>query len=356
MSHAQSLKDLAQVHGIKIGTAIQPGLAVIDPTYELTILREFNLMIPENNFKMLRIHPEKDVYNFTITDAIMDYAEANGLEVNGHTLIWGLPGSLPDWIASPTVPWTRETLLAVMIDHITTVVTRYAGRVKAWDVVNEAFCNTAGRQGVPGLSNDCIGELGKGGMNDSVWHKVIGPDFIAIALDATRLADPNAILYINENGIEFPSSKKTKILYTFVENLKNSGSPIDGIGFQMHIPLEAIGDISNLDAMKQDVALVFQGFNDLGLQTRVTELDVWISDLSYMADPAARLADQAQVYDGVLEVCIAASNCPSINMWGFTDKHSWIPAPYPGFGHAHIFDENYDPKPAYFSLVDILTP
>ena len=95
LSHAQSLKDLAQVHGIKIGTAVQPRLAVIDPTYELTVLREFNLIIPENDFKMALIHPEKDVYNFTITDAIMDYAEANSLEVNGHTLVWGHPDPPP---------------------------------------------------------------------------------------------------------------------------------------------------------------------------------------------------------------------------------------------------------------------
>ena len=101
---------------------------------------------------MAQIHPEKDVYNFTITDAIMDYAEANSLEVNGHTLVWGHPGYLPDWIANPPVPWTRETLLAVMVDHITTVVTRYAGRVKAWDVVNEAFCKIAGKQGFPGFT------------------------------------------------------------------------------------------------------------------------------------------------------------------------------------------------------------
>jgi len=123
-----------------------------------------------------------------------------------------------------------------------------------------------------------------------------------------------------------------------VQDMQNRGIPIDGVGFQMHIGTGGI----NYQSFEQNL----QRFADLGLALFVTEMDVRIQ----LPVTAAKLATQANVYRNVINVCLRQLACYGFLMWGFTDLHSWIPGFFPGYGAALIFDENYNPKPAYDAL------
>jgi len=326
-----------------MGAQIEPSDVVQDGDYEALINREYAAITPGNNFKMIHLRPAPDEFDFTTTDSLMDYAEEHGFLVFAHTLVWGHEGSIPDWLANADP--TREELIAFMEDHITTVMQRYAGRVQAWDVVNEAFCNADSEA-------YCIVEQGdEAGMDGSLWRQVIGPDFIEIALQAARAADPSATIYLNENGVEIQGTPKAEVFYAFVADLVARGIPLDGVGMQMHLST----DTATPELIAEQSAAVHSNvarFNALGLQFLVTELDVAIPDDGYSQDA---LDWQAELYRFVMEVCLEAADCPSFSLWSPTDRYSWIPDAKPGYGHAGIHDDNLLPKPAYHALREILT-
>lgn len=336
------LKSLARARGLTIGSQFNPADLAADSSLEGLLLHEVDLVIPGNDFKMRLIHPQKDTFHFDTTDGVLDWAEEHDLEVHGHTLMWDK--SLPAWVEDGS--WTREQLIEVLENHISTVVGRYRGRVAAWDVVNEAFCD-------PAVERDCIVESGEsGGMDPSIWRTVIGPDAIELALRAARAADPDAKLYINDNGYELPDTAKALKLYSYVEDLVARGVPLDGVGIQMHWALDEILSASQRAEGKQAVATLFQKLNDLGLEVRITELDVRLPQDRCASEDF--LAGQADAFALALEVCLEAASCPSFNMWGLTDRYSWIPDAKPGYDCATPFDEEYVAKPAYFALSDTL--
>jgi len=285
----------------------------------------------------------------------MDYAEAHNMHISGHTLIWGL--YLPDWITDPATAWTTGptgTLATEMKNHITTVIEHMddysGGNVQAWDVVNEAFCGVVN-------GTTCIGTTGEGGMSNTIWYDIIGPTYIEIALQAARDANATVYLYINDNTIELASGDKAIKVHDFVSQLVDDSIPIDGVGSQMHINLDDVRTIG-LATVLADMEDVFDALDLIGLDLRVTEIDVRIKDTDYDT-PAEIIAaddDQADVFGGIMELCVAASNCDSFVMWGFTDKYSWIPDFSPGYDHAHPVDDTYDPKPAYTAIVEALDP
>ncbi len=344
----EPLRELAQSLGRRMGSVVNP-LIEPDPAFEPNLLREFDLIIPGNAFKPKNIHPHLDTFDFSLTDEMMDFASEHGLELHGHTLTWGKASSLPAWLTSRT-DWTRPELIAVLENHIATVVGRYRGRVFAWDVVNEAFCD-------PAYEANCVVTAGEdGGMDGSFWYQGIGPDFIEIALEAARRADPDAMLYVNDNGWELNGSPKASKLYAYVSDLVTRGVPIDGVGIQMHWGM-TMADLAlpspewqlRLEEAAASLRANLQRFNDLGLDVRVTELDVALPD-GPPCSSEQDLARQAEVFVLALRTCFEARRCPSFNLWGFTDKYSWIPEARPGYGCATIMDSNYVPKPAYHEM------
>ena len=345
----EPLKAVARARGLTFGSQFDPRHLAADASYEALLLREVDLVIPGNDFKMRHVHPGESSYDFSSTDAILDYADAHGLEVHGHTLVWGKSSSLPGWVRDRS--WTRGELIAMLEDHVRTVVGRYRGRVAAWDVVNEAFCD-------PAVERACVVVPGEsGGMDGSLWHTVIGPDFIEIALRAAREADPDAKIYVNDNGYELHDSPKAQKLYAYVEDLVERGVPLDGVGIQMHWGLDDV-DTSAFDAAffeegKRSMATLFQRLNDLGLDVRITELDFRIPEAGF--DSEEVLALQADAFALAASVCLEAESCPSLNLWGLTDKYSWIPEARPGYGCATLFDADLRPKPAYAALWDALS-
>jgi len=316
----EPLRDLAAQRGFYVGAAVSVDALRNEPAYAELLARTYNQVTPENVMKFGPIHPAPDIFNWNDADALVEFAEAHGMRVRGHTLVWHK--QLASWITQGNL--TADEARAALQDHITQVVGRYKGRVAAWDVVNEAFQDD-------------------GSLRKSVWHTLIGPEYIELAFRWAHEADPDAKLFYNDyNGEEL--NAKSDAIYAMVRDLRSRGVPIDGVGLQMHLTLAGRRDPKRL-------AENMRRLRDFGLAVHISEMDV------RMPTPAnaAALATQAEIYREVLQVCLAAPNCKEFTTWGFTDKYSWVPKSYSGYGAALPFDEQYAPKPAYAALVDELS-
>jgi len=313
-----TLKDLAERLGLKIGTVVSFSY-FNDAKYVETIVKEFNSITPENEMKFVLVHPFKDVYVFSRADRIVEFAEGNGLKIRGHCLVWHQ--QLPDWITNGN--FTREEWIKILHDHITTVVSRYKGKIYAWDVVNEA------------VSED-------GYLRSNVWLRNIGPEYIELAFRFAHEADPDALLFYNDYGIE-SVNRKSDGVYNLIKTLLKHGVPIHGVGLQMHISVENYPDPESL-------AENIRRFRELGLKVEITEMDVRIS----LPASSEELNKQAEIYRNVFKTYLDNAGPDAFIMWGFTDKYSWITYTFSGSGKALIFDENYQPKPAYQALVEVM--
>jgi endo-1,4-beta-xylanase len=313
------LRDLADQRGLWVGPAVAYGPLVNEPPYAQTLAREFNVLTPENAMKWAATHPQRYQYTFGQADAIVNFAQANGMPVHGHNLVWDQ--SNPSWLTSGN--FSRDEMIAILRDHIDTVAGRYSGSVAFWDVVNEA-----------------VGP--DGSLRNTLWRNRIGPDYLDLAFRFAGEADPSALLLYNDYGAEVVNAKSNGI-YNLVSGMLSRGVPIHGVGFQMHIDLGGI----NYQSFAQNL----QRFADLGLAVFVTEMDVRIQ----LPATADKLARQAEVYRNVLDVCLGQPACYGFQTWGFTDKYSWIPGSFPGYGAALVFDNGYNPKPDYDALEAGLT-
>jgi endo-1,4-beta-xylanase len=315
---ADTFRTYAEKRGKLIGVAVNNGL-VREVEYAEVLAREFNLLTTENAMKWSFIQPERYRYDWAGADELVNFAIANGMKVRGHTLIW--QQQMPDWLKYQD--WSREELIAIVEEHITNVVGRYRGRVEIWDVVNEAV-------------------IQKGVIITPFWAKQLGKDYIDLAFQLAHEADPDALLFYNDYNADDIGVKSDGV-YALVKSMKERGIPIDGVGMQFHVE---VGHLPKLDEVSQNM----KRLGELGLQVHITELDIRIQ-----GTPTLELLEQqAQNYRDILNVCINETNCTAFIMWGMTDKYSWIPQYQQGFGAALIFDEYYQPKPAYKALLDAL--
>ena len=265
---AQPLRDSADNRGLHIGAAVDMSPFRNEPIYAQTLGREFNMLVAENAFKFDALHTARNTYNFTNADALIAFAEANNMAVRGHALVWH--SQIPGWLTSGN--FTRDDVIAIMRDHILTVVGRYRGRILAWDVVNEAV-------------SDNNGQL----RTDSFWYQRIGPEYIAMAFQFAREADPNAILYYNDYSAEGAGAKSDAV-YNLVSGLVNQGVPINGVGWQMH----QINPFRIQQAHRNNAARIAA----LGLEISITEMDVRIS----LPTTTQELNEQALAYRDVTRV------------------------------------------------------
>jgi len=318
-----SLRTLAARSNRFIGAAAG-SLFGTNPTFDATLKREFNIVTPENSMKWSSIHGvSRAVYSFDAPDALVAFAEANGMKVRGHNLAWHNQNA--SWVTNGT--WTAATLTDVLQEHIATVVGRYKGRIAQWDVVNEA-----------------IDDSGKLRVAESVWGRVIGPSYIETAFRAARAADPDAILAYNDYSLEFPGVKQDSA-FALLQRLKAAGVPIDQIGFQAHFQINADG--SGVPS-KQALIDVFNRFAGLGLKVAITELDIRVR--TSPAASAAELAAQTNGYSTVVQACLAVPACTTIVTWGVTDAASWVPGTFPGYGDALLFDSAFNKKATYTAV------
>jgi endo-1,4-beta-xylanase len=261
---------------------------------------EFSAVTPENAMKWAVIEPQQGKYDWSDADAIVDFARDHGQRVRGHTLLWHTQN--PAWLDALGGDAWRQALRA----HIRTVVRRYRGRIADWDVVNEP------------LRDD--GSL--------------RPRY-AIA-DAFRWAhevDPRARLWLNEIGAE-GIGVKSDALYALVRKLLADGVPIGGVGFQGHFSLLGVPATFRANLAR---------FAALGVKVALTELDVSVA----LPETDAEREQQAAIYEQAIADCAL---CVGVTVWGFTDRHSWIPSNQPGMGAATVLDGDLRAKPAYTAL------
>lgn len=316
-----TLRALAQARGISIGAAVNVAALDSDPNYSRLLGYEFTMVTPENAMKFDQTEPEQDVYTFAAADKIVDFARSYGMQVRGHNLVWY--ENLPAWLTQGH--FSRDQLLAILHDHITTVVSRYAAQVNIWDVVNEGIDDS-------------------GNLRDSFWLRALGPQYIDLAFRWAHQANPKAKLFYNDYGGE-GLGRKSDAIYNLVKGLLQRHVPISGVGLQMHVFLDSAPAPSAVIANMQRLAA-------LGLQVQITEMDVAVqNDARPMS---ARLTAQAGIYANMLHACLSVRRCTAFVMWGFTDRYSWIPQVT---GHPDaplIFDTGYRPKPAYYALANAL--
>jgi endo-1,4-beta-xylanase len=298
-----------------MGAAVSVSALSGDPQYRQTLATQYNSVVPENAMKFSNTHPGPTQYYFVDADAVVAFAQANQIAIHGHTLVWHQ--SLPSWITGGT--FTKAQLLAVLKDHITTVAGRYAGKLASWDVVNEIMSD------------------GGGSLRSTIWLNTIGPEYVDSAFVWARRADPTAKLFYNEYGIATPGPKADSA-FALVQRLKARGVPIDGVGFQTYFTLTPPAE----GVVRASLAR----FANAGFDVRVSEMDVRIPNTGN----AATLASQAVVFRDVLDACLLQPRCTGFTTWGFTDKYSYVPSSYSGFGRALPFDASYQGKPAFDSL------
>jgi endo-1,4-beta-xylanase len=314
-----TLREMAQARGFYIGAAVaMPFLD--DKVYQATLKNQFNICVAENAFKMESLRPSRDRFDFSTADKLAEFAQTNHLRLRGHTLIWHSRN--PWWLTQRQ--WTREEGLRIMEEHITTVMRHFQGKVYAWDVVNEAVSDQAPW----------------GVRPDSIWTKIVGPDYVEKAFEFARRADPQAALYYNDYGAE-GAGPKADAVFQLLKKLK-SKNLVDGVGWQSHFESGWKAD--------QGHAANAGRLAKLGLEISITELDFRFT----LPSTPEKLATQAKSYRSMLRFCLSQPNIKAMVLWGFTDKSSWIPYFFKGQGDALIFDRDYRPKPAYDALTDVL--
>lgn len=314
---APTLRSLAAAHHLRIGTAANTAALASDPDYVAVLRREFTSVTPEDAMKWAQVEPTEGQYDWSAADRIVALAQRDGQQVYGHELVWYT--ALPSWLTAGT--FAPADLSALLHKHIQDEVSRYRGKVWAWDVVNEPF-------------------NANGSLQDSVWSRGLGPGYIAQAFQWARAADPDAELFINDFGVEGINAK-SNALYNLVRQLRAQGVPIGGVGFQVHWTTSPLPD---------DFAANLRRFAALGVDVAITEADVRI----VLPATLDKLSAQASVYRQAIDACLAVPRCVSFTVWGFSDRYSWIPGLQPGTGAACLFDSEFHPKGAYAAVAEEL--
>jgi len=302
---------------VPLGTALTWSTAQSDSSYATAALREFDSFTPENEMKMSVVEPEPGRFSFAAADAMVDFATTHGKEVHGHALVFDK--QTPSWVARYLDPKHVE---AAMRDYIQAVMTRYRGRVREWDVVNEPFDAT-------------------GRYRNTFWYQRLGPRFVELAYEFARAADPTAKLYFNEYDAERPGPKREAVL-NLVRKLKQRGL-IDGVGLQMHTALGREPSQAQLeDTMRR--------YESLGLEVQVTEMDVLARLDGSPATLTDRLAWQAAIYSATARACETVTACKRFTVWGVSDRFSWL-----GIDELPLLlDAEYRPKPALDAVTHAL--
>lgn len=330
----KGLKDYYQAF-FPVGVAVSPQV-LLGPEGEL-IKQQFNSLTAENVMKMGPIHPEENRYNWEPADQIVAFAQANGMKMRGHTLCWH--NQTPNWIFKDNEgnQVSKEVLLQRLKDHITTVVSRYKGKIYAWDVVNEA-----------------IDDKEEVFYRPSPWFNVVGEEFIAKAFEYAHAADPDALLFYNDYNTESPS-KRAKII-KMVKGLIDKGVPIHGIGIQGHWSI--------FGPNEDDIAQSIAAYAALGLKLHVTELDVSVytpeqgrrdkrPDEKDVFTPEME-QKQVEQYSAIFRVFRENKKAISgVTFWNVTDKRSWLDN-FPVRGRKNyplLFDRELKPKKAYWAVV-----
>jgi endo-1,4-beta-xylanase len=310
------------------------------------ITTEFNSLTAENDMKWRHIHPTRDEYNFEHADKLVALGKTNNMVVIGHTLVWH--NQLAPWVFKTDDGGLIDSveLTKRMKDHIYTIVGRYKGKIKGWDVVNEA------------LAED-------GTLRKSQFLDVGGPTFIEKAFQFAHEADPDAELYYNDYNLVNADKRDGAI--RIIKRLQSKGIKVDGVGIQGHWGL----GYPSMEAIETAIEM----FSKQGVKVMFTELDISVLpspwhmptadvSVSFENSPAMnpytdglpdsiqnQLADR---YAAVFKLFNKhAEKISRVTFWGLHDGASWKNN-FPIRGrtdYALVFDRKVAPKKAYYSIL-----
>ncbi len=344
---AQGLKDAVGKYflmGAALNT-VQTGKGC-DTLVTKTIGTHFNCIVAENCMKPEAVQPEEGQFKWRKADRFVQYGEEHGMTVIGHVLVWH--AQTPDWFFKDSLgnPASKELLTARMKTHIQTVMGRYKGRIKGWDVVNEA------------IEDD-------GTYRRSPWYEILGPEYIEMAYRFAHEADPDAELYYNDFSMSMPA-KRNKVCQV-IGDLKKKGVRIDGIGMQSHNGLTWPSN--------EDYEASIDAYAALGVKVMITELDMNVlpnpesfsgaevsQSFEYSermdpyknglpADTARRINDRWVEFFGLY--LRHAHQISRVTLWGVSDAQSWMNDwPIEGrTAYPLLFDRQYRPKPAVAEII-----
>lgn len=317
----------------------------VDTASVKIIKKHFNSIVAEDCMKSANIHPEEDRYNFEQADQFVKFGQENNMAIIGHCLIWH----------SQLAPWfcvdqkgnnvSAEVLKQRMKDHITTIVTRYKGKIKGWDVVNEA------------IEED-------GSYRKTKFYEILGEEYIPLAFQYAHEADPDAELYYNDYGMNVPGRRDAVV--KLVNSLKAKGLRIDAVGMQGHMGM----DYPTIEDFEASM-LAFAG---TGVKVMITEWDMSalptvkrsanISDTvtfrkAMTPYPEALPDSVSAVWNARMKAFFNlflkhADIVERVTAWGVSDGDSWKNN-FPVRGRKEyplLFDRNYEMKPFLKELIN----
>ncbi|NJM93862.1 MAG: endo-1,4-beta-xylanase [Cytophagales bacterium] len=295
----------------------------------------FNSLTAENAMKWKSLHPEPDRYIWEVADSLVAYAHQHGFRLRGHTLNWYQ--QTPEWVTRDQEGQlhSADSLMALMKEHIHTVVKRYKNDIYAWDVVNEAISDDDSLLFRP---------------ND--FYLIAGPTYIENAFRMAHEADPEALLFYNDYSTADP--KKRERILELLQDLLNKGVPVHGMGMQGHWDLE--------QPSLQEIETSIDAYAALGLQVQITELD--INCYAY-TEQEPQQAEQpwnptldsllAQRYDELFALLERkADKLSAVTFWGVDDSKTWL-SNFPvkrRRNYPLLFDSLARPKAAFYRVVD----
>lgn len=343
----ESLKD-ALKGKFYIGTALDADQINGTDTANLRLVKQqFNSITAENCMKSGEIQPEEGKFNFDLPDKFVKFGEENNMYIIGHTLVWH--SQAPGWFFTDKAgkDVSREVLIERMKNHIFTVVGRYKGKVKGWDVVNEA------------IEDD-------GSWRKTKFYNIIGEDYIKLAFQFAHEADPDADLYYNDYSMAHEGRRNAVV--KMVNNLKSQGVKIDGVGMQGHMDMV----FPAVDEFEKSLV----AFAETGVKIMITELDITIlprpgkdfgaevsTNFEYQKtlNPYSEgLPDSVSTalnnrYNDFFKLFLKHSDkVERVTLWGVSDGQSWR-NDWPVHGrtdYSLLFDRNFEPKPVVKSIIE----
>jgi endo-1,4-beta-xylanase len=314
-----SLCERAQ---FKVGAAIDFQKLIDEKRYRNLVISEFNSITPEKSMKAAYIHPERNTYNFNETDFLMDFCREHNKRLHGHTLVWYK--DVPRWMEK--FKGDKSAWEELLKNHIQTIVGHCRGRVHSWDVVNEAF------------NND-------GTLRQNIWLKNIGEDYIGKCFRYAAEADPAALLFYNDFDLESRPEKLDAVI-SYLNNLKEKGVKIDGIGMQMHISI-TFPYISEIDlaAIKIEENGYLLHYSEMDI-TMVRTGKLWMMNKHLLDLQKNRVREIVAGY-----MKLKSATRFGITTWGVSDADSWLVEKNRN-DRPLLFDSRYKVKPAYCGFLD----
>jgi len=319
---ASNLSLKAAATTFSVGTITRSSWVTSGGKHTDILKKEFNNLTSEYEMKMNIMYPSEGTYNFSAGDAIVDFAMANDMNVHGHALIWH--NATPSWVEN--FSGTNAEFEAMVEDYITTTLTHFKGKVRSWDVVNEALEDGSGNP-----------------LRNSVFRQKMGADYIKKCFQFARNADPDVLLFYNDYNMA-SSSEKRAAMFDLVDDL---GDLIDGVGGQMHISYNG--------PSASQIQSLADGVVSRGLKLHFAELDIRANpngDQTLLT--SQRAEEQRAKYKEVVEIynSIPLDNKFALTVWGVRDNESWLIDFWGNPDWPLLFDKDYNKKSAYFGYLE----